>query len=302
MNQRGAMIERILIYFDNLDRRVIYLFVALSLTIPITLGVTLQPAKMDSAKSSYDIIENLDPNSGKLVLISSDWGPGTQAENQPQTEIIIEHLMRRRIPFAIMSVYALATPFLESVPLAVVQRLEEEYPDQKWTYGIDWINLGFRAGGYIMIQGLAKSENIKDYLKADARGNPISELPIMRSVTSIKDIELLVETTGLVGVFNYWLQFFQIRDYIPTFIHGCTSITIPEAHIYLASGQIRGLHEGIAGAAWHEKLLSEQFPERVVGRALRNNTGIAFAQIVVIVLIFLGNISQLYLRLKGVKK
>jgi len=280
------------IKFRDLDRRIIYLFVLISLAIPIGLGVTLPPAEMESATELYNVIENLEAKPGSIVLLSSDWGPGTQAENKPQTEIIIEHLMRRRIPFAIMSLYALATPFLESVPTEVAAKLEREFPGQTWDYGKDWVNLGFRAGSYITIQGLAKSDNFIAYLKSDARGNPLDELPAFDGVENIEDVSLLIETTGLSGVFNYWLQFFQTSDYIPRFIYGCTSITIPEAHIYLASGQIAGLHEGLAGAAWHETLLNKDYPDRARGNALKNNTGIAFAQIVIIVFILLGNLGH----------
>jgi hypothetical protein len=113
----------------------------------------------------------------------------------------------------------------------------------------------------------------------------------MKNVKNIHDVSLLIQITGLVGVFNYWVQFFQSDGFRPPMLHGCTSITIPEAHIYYASKQIVGLHEGIAGAAWHDALLSEQYPNRIAGPTQRVNTSLAFANLLILAFIFLGNLG-----------
>lgn len=275
---------------ERIDRRVLYAFVALSLALPLVLDWSLPPAPMKSADSFFAAVDKLQPAPGKIVLIASDWGPGTKAENEGQTVVAIEHLMRKRIPFALITTYALATPFLEKVPQEVADRLHKE-TGQTWTYGEDWVNLGYRFGGYQMIQGLAKTNNIPELLKTDARGTPLEYIPCMKGVKSIHDVLMLMQFTGLVGVFNDWVQFFQVEGYRPPFVHGCTSITIPEAYIYLASGQIVGLHEGVAGAAWYERLLDGQYPERGAGTALRMNTSLAVAHVVIIVFIILGNIG-----------
>ncbi len=274
------------------DRRLIYLFVLLALSLPIVFGYSLKPARMASSESFYNSIEKLESKTGNIVLISVDWGPQGKAENEAQTAVAIEHLMRKRIPFALVSIYQFAVPFLKSVPEEVVRKLEKELPGEHWSYGQDWVNFGLLPQGTLMIQGMARAEDLHSYLKADANGTPISNIPCMSKVKTIKDISMLIQFTSLVGTFSSWVQFFQAQGYRPPMLHGCTSITIPEAYTYLASGQILGLHEGLAGAAWYDALLSQHFPERRVGIAIRNNTALAVAQILIICLIIAGNIRS----------
>jgi hypothetical protein len=221
--------------------------------------------------------------------VAVDFGPGTAAENKPQTKLVIEHLMRKRIPFALASIYVLAAPFLQELPQEVAAQLENEYPGEKWLYGTDWVNFGYMPNGLISVQSLAKSKDWWTYLKFDADGNSVAELPLMKKVRSIHDISTLVQITGLQGVFSVWLQFFQSGGYTPALVHGCTSITIPEAYIYFSSGQIRGFFEGIAGAAWYEFKLGQQYPDRVIDSAQAVNTGTSFAQLLVFCLVIIGN-------------
>lgn len=277
------------------ERRIVFLLVVLCLLPPVVMGVRLQPAPMKTAESTFSYMNGLKREDEKVVFVAVDFGPGTAAENKPQTKLVIEHLMRKRIPFLVGTIYVLASPFLQELPREVAAQLEEEMPGEKWEYGRDWVNVGFMPNGLISVQSLAKSKDWWDYLKFDADGNSVSELPLMSSVKSIKDVSTLVQITGLQGVFSVWLQFFQTTSYTPAMVHGCTSITIPEAYIYFSSGQIRGFFEGIAGAAWYEHKLKELYPKRVIDSAQAVNTGTSFAQLLVFALVFVGN-SMLLVR------
>ena len=281
---------------EKIDRRIVYVLIALALSMPIVFGWKLPPAEMETANAFFDVVDELQPEQGKIVLIASDWGPGTQAENKPQTMIAMEHLMRKRVPFGLISITPYAAPFLESMPRDLKNKLETENPGETWDYGTDWINFGYRPGFIIMIQGLAKASDLHEVLKTDVSGTPLADLPIMKGVHTIRDISMLMEFTGLVSAFNYWVQFFQADGYRPPFVHGCTSITIPEAYIYYVSKQIVGLYEGVAGAAWYEILLSRKYPNRESGTALKINTSLAVAHVVIIALMLLGNIGFLFSR------
>ncbi len=275
---------------DGLDARIIYVLVVLALTGPLVFKVRLPPAPMEASASTFEVIDALKPEPGKLVVIAADWGPGTTAENQPQTELVMEHLLRKRVPFALMSIYQLASPMLKDLPLQVVARLEKESPAETWEYGKDWVNLGYQVNGSLSLQSMARAEDIHTVLKTDVSGTPLAEIPVMKDMHSIKNVQMLVQITGLVGVFNTWLQFFRADTYVPPMVHGCTSITIPDAYIYYSSKQILGFFEGIAGAAWYEQLLNKLYPGRVEV-ATQVNTGLAFAQLVILGLIVLGNIG-----------
>lgn len=276
--------------------RVIYLLVIVALSYPLMTDYVLRPAQMRSAEDLYQVIEMLPKSSDKMVLVAFDWGPSTAAENRPQTTTLIEHLMRRRIPFAVITTYPYGAPFLDDLPNDIATRLNREMPEQSWNYGRDWVNLGYQPGGAIMIQGLARAADFSTIIKTDAKGTPLRDIPCMKEIRNLKNISLLAQMTGLVGVFSSWIQFLQTDDYRPDVVHGCTSITIPEAYIYYVSGQIKGLYEGVAGAAWYDHLLSEKFPKRELTDASKVNTSLASAHLLILALIVVGNLLTLLKR------
>lgn len=284
----GAMLLTALV---QVDRRLIYLFVFLALAVPMVLGYTVTPARMDAAERFYSVVEELEPEPGDIAFVALDFGPNTKAENEPQAEVVIEHLLRRRIPFALFSLLAESAPFLRSIPERVVARLEREYPGERWVYGTDWVNLGYRPGAGLIIQAIPKSDDLVGLFNNDVRGNDLADLPAFKGVKTLKQIRLLAEFTGSVGVFDYYVQFFQNRETRPIFGHGCTSITIPEAYIYLDSGQLDGLLEGIAGAAWYSEMLQRESPARERDSSTVMNTGLGVAHVVVMLFILLGNLS-----------
>lgn len=286
------------------ERWLVFALVSIFILFPILTGVRLKPAPMETSKALFSQIESLKPEDGKVVLISLDWGTGTLAENKPQSKLVIEHLFRKKIPFALVTLYPLASPFLDKLPQEVLQDLKKELPDQSWEYGRDWVNLGYLPNGALQLQSLVKSKNWSSdkNFKIDANNIPTSQIPLMSKFRSIKDVSVLVEITGLQGMFSTWLQFFQTEEYTPVFLHGCTSITIPEAFIFYSSGQLKGFFEGIAGAAHYENLLADMNPNRDIDFAKLLNTGNSFAQILVIILIMVGNIMLFISKKKEAKK
>jgi hypothetical protein len=275
----------------KIDRRLIYFFVFLALAWPLLTRWSVPAARMEAAEKLFEMVESANIQSPDVAVVAFDFGPSLVAENGTQAEVVLEHLMRRRVPVALFSLYIQAEPFLKSIPDKIVTRLQKEFPNERWEYGRDWINLGFRPNGMLMVQGLQKTENIAELFGTDARGNKLSESPIFRGVKTLENIKLLVEISGLVGMLDTYVAFFQKGNYRPAFGHGCTSITIPEAFIYLDSGQIKGLLEGISGAAWYSTLLQRKYVNRVPDRSGVTNTALGVAHGVILLLIIAGNIT-----------
>ncbi len=291
------MVSEKLVGVRDRGRLYIYLLVLLALALPILFKLTLTPARMRSAESFYSYIQELQHKPGELVLVALDYGPSLKAENGSQAEVVIEHLMRRRIPFAVMSINVEAEPFLKSMPELVARKLHQQDTSQQWVYGRDWVNLGFRPGRFLVIQSMAQSDDLVTFLKKDSYGTALSSLPIMQGFKTINNMPLAVQITGGVGVLDSYLRFLRKGEYQPKLLHGCTSITIPEAYIYLDSKQLSGLLEGIAGAAWYSNLLSQTYPGRTVDNALIMNTSLGVAHLVIIALIALGNIIEVVRRM-----
>ena len=276
-------------WLDRLDRRIVYVAVMLSLLIPILFGTALKSAEFKSSEKFFEGIEKLESRDDQLVLIAMDWGPATKAENEPQTEIAIEHLMKRRIKFAVITTDQQGVPFLINLPKKVAERLHER-TGETWEYGKDWVNFGYRPGRYIMIQQFAKARDIHRMLKVDARNTPLSQVPCMKNIHSFSQIPALIEITGVVGGLEYWLQFFQTDTHRPPVLHGCTSITIPQAYIFLDSGQLAGLLEGMAGCAHYAELIG--YTTGKPHKVMTNMTALSLAHFVIIAFIIVGNIGM----------
>jgi hypothetical protein len=274
-----------------IDRRIIYLLVFMALAVPLAWGYRVTPARLVGAEKLYAAVESVERKAGSIALVAMDFGPSLVAENGAQTEVVLEHLFRRRIPTVVFSLVDQAEPFLRAIPERIAARLEAEYPGERWTYGVDWVNIGYRVGGFLFIQGLPKATDLMATLGKDVRGNAVSDLPIAQGVKGFESVALLGQFSGLVGLFDIYIQFFQTKEHRPVFTHGCTSITIPEAFIYLDSGQLTGLLEGIAGAAWYSELLQRAYPARVPDRSAAINTGLGVAHLIIIAFILLGNVG-----------
>lgn len=279
----------------DFERRIIYFLVIVAISVPLLFDYSVKPAPLVAAEKVYDLVEDIDPKAG-IALVALDYGPNTKAESDSQARVLIEHLMRRRIPIALFSVYPHAEVFLSSSPQEVAEKLMRENPGQTWEYGKDWVNLGYRPGSMLFVEAFAKSDDFVSFLGKDATEAKLSELAVFDGVESIEDISLLAQFTGLTGVFDWYVQFFRTGEYSPPFAHGCTSITIPEAYIYLDSGQLAGLFEGIAGAAWYSELLHETAESREPDAALIINTALGIAHLVIILLIVVGNAREFWQR------
>lgn len=285
----------------SIDRRFIYLLMIVGVSYPLITGTILPPPSMKAAKHMYELVTNLETKEGEFVFVAIDFGPNSRAENEPQTEVILEHLFRRHVPLVVFSQYALAEPLLKSIPERVLARLRKELPTENWVYGKDWVNIGYRPGQSLFLQGLAKSDSITEYLRQDADGARLKDFPFFAKITSIANVKLLVEVTGLVGVFGSYVQFFQREGFVPTIVHGCTSVTIPEAYIYLDSGQLKGLLEGAAGAASYSKLLTDSYPARPIDSALRISTALGVGHLLIIGLVILGNVVDFIGRRRAIR-
>ena len=281
--------------FTSIDRRIVYLLVALALGIPLAFNYTVKPARMRSAEELHALVNSLSPTSGKIAWVALDFGPSTKAENQPQAEVMIEHLLRRRIPFLVSSLLAESGGLVTAIPQKIVDRLQRE-TGEAWEYGVDWINIGYRPGAGLFIQSLSKSEDLAALIGKDAFGSNVADLPAFKGVRTLRDVHFLFEVTGSVGVFSSYVQFFRSGDTRPKFGHACTSITVPEAYIYLDAKQLDGLLEGLSGAAWYSHLLREEHVKRAPDTALVLNTGLGVAQLLIIILILCGNLGALFQR------
>lgn len=269
---------KLLRYLQEVDRRVLYALLLLSVTLPFfvkfRLPVTISPA----TEALYDTIEKLPEHS--FVLLGVDWGAGSRGENGPQTEVLIRHLMQRHLRFALLAFDPQGKTLAETIALQLQKELNAQ--GNHIQEGTDWVNWGYKVDQVNFIKALV--QNIPTTVGADIHGVPVEKLPVMEGIHSANDVKLLLNVNPTNGYTNY-IQFMQGPYHIPMGL-APTSVMAAEAFNYLDSHQLVGMLPGIQGATEYEQKLN------VFGRATRNSNSLSCAHLLIIALLLMGNIAM----------
>lgn len=259
-----------------IDRRWLYLTLFVSIIVFLLLPVRLTAVISPPVRKFYDAIERLQP--GDIVMVSSNWSASTIAENQPQLEAVLRHLMRKKVRFTLMSVEAQS----RDISLRLANRLTKEYG---YKYGKDWAHFGFYTDLIVAIKGM--TNDLPATVKQDVKGTPASQLEVLKGVKSLKDYKMVIDVTPS-GTIPYWISY---RPKNLIVLYCPTSVMAAEAYTFLDSGQIEGMITGAKGAQEYEQLLG------IVGLGTRFINGIQFSHVLIILTILLGNLALFMQRL-----
>ncbi len=279
----------LLIKLQTIDRRWVYLGVALACAIPFFVQIPLNVRPTQETMGVYDWIENNYPyGSGKVVLIDTTWDAGSLGENMGQAEAVMEHLLSKRIPFVVVSIgNALAPPFAESVLKKLTEGPNAKYPGR--VYGKDYVILGFAPpNSWQIMQQIAK--DTKKQFKVDYRGTSTSDyekLPIMEHVNNIDDIAMIFCVTYSPD--ENWIAFIH-GVYGTPVAFGCAGIESTTKYRFITSKQLIGLLVSVRGAAEYDVLLHDNATDRT-NKGTELIVPLAFGHLVIIAAIVLGNIG-----------
>ncbi len=263
---------------SHLDRRIIFLLVALAVIIPMIVPLNLPVDISKPVKNVYDKIESLPE--GSIVLISTDYDPGSEAELYPATEAFIEHCFRKNLRIYLMGLW----PAGSELGNIALNNISKNYNKK---YGVDYINAGYRPGGAVMLLSLGR--NFSDVIKVDYQGTQIDSLPLGRAVKSARDLSMVMTfSAGDPGILH-WIIYFHARYGVPI-CGATTAIMAPQQYPYLSSGQLVGLLGGLKGAAEYETLVNRK------GRGLRGMDSQSIVHILLVGFIILGNVILIYQR------
>ncbi|MFN8548580.1 MAG: hypothetical protein U0527_11625 [Candidatus Eisenbacteria bacterium] len=233
----------------TIDRRWIFLLVALGTILPILLPIGFPVSITPPVKSIYDKIETLGPDD--VVVLSYDYGPTTGAENDPMADAVLRHCLLRKIKVVTLALYPLGGLTALNNSIA---RIAAEFPEAQ--YGVDYVNLGYKDGGQASMKLLA--EDFSQAFPGDTNGTPLANLPLMQRVKGAKNAQLAVSiATGIIG--EWWANLINAQFGIPVAV-GCTAVSAPKYYAYLEAKQMIGLLGGLKGASEYEKLLKEGYP------------------------------------------
>jgi hypothetical protein len=269
------------------DPRILYVLFAL-LMVALQFWTVSIPAPVPAAISRlYDRVEDLPAE--KIVIIDSSMDAGWIAEAEPAMEVLVRHLFRKNIRFALFTntTFSQGQRFGKDITGRLAREMGKEYGKD---YCI-WQAVALQgAGAGATIQALAK--DIRRTVIADINGTPLAEVPMMRDVTDISGVSLIYRV-AYDWEYISWVGFVQ-AVYGTPYAVGTASISSSSAYPFVDSGQMCGLVSGAAGAAAYERLL------KVSGSGTRRAAIQSFATLYVVLAIVLGNIAMLAARRKRV--
>lgn len=230
---------------SRIDRRYIYLAILACVAIPLITGVKMTMRITSPVRSLYDAIERLEP--GSYVWLATDYDPGSMPELYPMNTSFVQHLFSKDAKIICASLWPAGTPLAQRI-------FDELAPSYGKTYGIDYVNLGFKEGREAVMISVA--EDLKKTFPSDYLGTSVDSLPMLSGITSLRNVKMLIcVSAGYPGI-KEWVQQIATR-YNIIIGGGVTAVSAPEMYPYIQSGQLVGLLAGMKGAAEYELLLSK---------------------------------------------
>lgn len=261
----------------SINPKVIYVLILLVIAIPLIRPFGLPMMVMKPTRDFFAVVDSIRP--GDNVMLSWDYGAGSDVELGPIANSLLVHLAKRGAKIIAVSSIPDGPMFAEA-SLKVLEGLGK-------VYGEDYVNLGFFAGGESGIAAWA--EDFKSVFRADWRKTPVDQIPVMKGIEKAQDFALVVSMNtgpGGYGVPDAWVRQVHVAEKVPLAL-AVTAIMGPQTQPYLQSGQIRGLLIGLRSAAEYEGLLEKP------GIATAQMDAQSAAHAVILILIVLGNVSYL---------
>lgn len=256
---------------EQLDRRWIFLVVALLVLLPLLFPLKLPLSVSGPARNYYQAVEDV-PN-GSIVVLAGDYDPASAPELVPMTSASIRHLFRKDCRIIALQLWEGGPPLIDEA----LHRIGDELGKK---YGVDYVNLGYKSGREAVMPSFGNS--FSRTFPNDYSGTPVSTLPLMAEADNFSQTALFVNISAGYPGTKEWVQQVQGRFNV-RMVSGSTAVQAPEIYPYLQAGQVLGLLGGMAGAAEYEK--SIDWP----GPATKGMDAQSSAHMFVVFLILLGN-------------
>ncbi|MCS7364087.1 MAG: hypothetical protein NDF54_01445 [archaeon GB-1867-035] len=259
----------------RLDPRVFFTLLIFAVAIPIISPLGLPVPITQPVLDAYNYIENLPE--GSVVLYSMSVAGGGWDDVGGGVIATMQHLFSRPVKIIIFSYFADSVPWVEYTLNNIDKHGKK--------YGEDYVWLGYLAGGEAMLAGLASS--IRSITTTDAYGTPLDNLPMMKDIDNIHDIDLIVHAE-ISTIFEAYLRQFQ-APYGKPIILICPSMMVTMYFPYYPNQAI-GIIGGVRGSAEYELLIHRP------GMASVSTDTLSTTHILIIVMIIMGNIGYYFER------
>jgi len=261
----------------TIDRRLIFVLVALAVVIPFVTHMTMDIRVSVPVKKAYEAVNSLEP--GSILLLAIDYDPASMPELQPMLMAILRHAFEKKLRVIFIGLWPLGPPLGHMA-------MEEISKEFNLKYGEDYAFLDYRPGGSAVI--LAIGRNLKSIYGCDYKGTPLDSLPITKDITNYDDIALVVDLAAGSSA-DWWPQLAAAR-YGQRVIIGCTAVVAPTTYTYFGSNQIQGLIGGLKGASEYETLV------KIPGTASLGMSAQSVTHALIVFFIIIGNLAYFVTR------
>ncbi|MCK4396602.1 hypothetical protein KAW96_08420 [candidate division WOR-3 bacterium] len=264
----------------RLNRRWIFLLIALAVFIPFLKPLRLPLSITKPAKDVFDAVENIPPE-GPPLLIATDYAPSTAPELDPMLYALLRHCFVTKRRVMLLALY----PQGAGMAQAGLDFILPEFPDVK--SGEDYVFLGYQPGVQAVVMSLG--EDVRLAFPTDAYGVSLDSLPMMEHVRNYDDIALVVDLAGS-SIPITWV-IYAVARYGQRLGVGVTAVSAAQYYPYLNSGQFIGMLGGLKGAAEYEKLILQKGYTEARQIATIGMDSQSIAHLVILALIIIGNIA-----------
>ncbi len=254
----------------QIDQRIIYVCLVLSLLIPLVKPLGLPVSIGANARKTFEAIDALE--AGDTVIIDVAYSVSGAADVEPQAIAIVKHLFEKNVKVIFIATNTYGSMLTEGL-------LKPHEAEGIKIDGEDYVNMGYLSGGENALNLILT--DIKKAYPADFRRSPTANMPILADIEGGKDIDMFLFFTT-VGAD---MQVRQVSQYGIPLVAGLINTMAPQAQPYIDSGQINGMLVGLRGAAEYESLMKS--PAGALAGMDAQSTG----HLLILAFIFIGNLS-----------
>ncbi|MCX6830802.1 MAG: hypothetical protein NT028_01545 [candidate division Zixibacteria bacterium] len=269
---------------SQLDRRWIYLAVALAVIFPLLVPMKMKLGITPEARQLYETIEALPDSS--VVMLTFDYYPSTVAETRPMSIGALHQMFRKNLKVITMTTIPLGGP---SIADRTMREMAELYHK---IYGVDYVNLGYKANYTAVLLGMGSS--IESIYPSDQYGTPLAKLPLMQTVKNYDQISFIFIVADN-GIVDNWISIVNAQFSKPMGA-GVTAVMAPKFYSYVQAKQMTGLLGGMKGAAEYEMLVNKP------AMALIGMDSQSLAHLLIIGFVIAGNVAFFVTRKKKESK
>ena len=122
-------------FLTNLDRRIVFLMVSLSVILPLIFTIHLPISISPESRRLFDRVEEI-PD-GSTILLTFDYYPSTLAETEPMSVAALRHCWRKNLKIVTLSTVGLGGPNIaDRVMATMAEEFGKALPPSRRSYGV----------------------------------------------------------------------------------------------------------------------------------------------------------------------